>query len=131
MDKKVNMSGQLQSNTLRSCVSAGHANAMPVPRSVYRRVPIYCADAAAMVPTFLRLPGQSRSAVQLLPPPADRSSPLTAVDLARTAEVSCPSPLLSRLQCTASYSSAFNPMLHCVGQRVVWAVGLWHKAQEC
>ena len=41
-----------------------------------------------MVPTMVRLPGQSRSMVQLLPPPSDRHNPLTAVDLARCAEVS-------------------------------------------
>ena len=45
-----------------------------------------------MVPTMVRLPGQSRSMVQLLPPPADSNNPLTAVDLARSAEVTRSSP---------------------------------------
>ncbi len=36
---------------------------------------------------MVKLPGQSRSMVQLLPPPADATSPLTTVDLARSAEV--------------------------------------------
>ena len=40
-----------------------------------------------MVPTMVKLPGQSRSMVQLLPPPADPTNPLTAVELARSAEV--------------------------------------------
>lgn len=116
MDWKVNERRQLQSNFMSSCVSAGYVNA----KDVYTRVPICCADAAAMAPTFLRLPGHSRSAVQLLPPAADRSSPLTAVDLARTAEVSCPSSLLSRLHCTAPHEKALRPTLQCV----VWAVAL-------
>lgn len=41
-----------------------------------------------MVPTLVKLPGQSRSMVQLLPPPSDLDNPLTAVELARSAEVS-------------------------------------------
>ena len=40
-----------------------------------------------MVPTMVKLPGQSRSMIQLLPPPADLDNPLTAVDIARSAEV--------------------------------------------
>lgn len=44
-------------------------------------------DVPAMVPTMVKLPGQSRSMVQLLPPPSDLNNPLTAVELARSAEV--------------------------------------------
>ncbi|DBA66726.1 TPA: hypothetical protein ACH3X2_001875 [Trebouxia sp. C0005] len=40
-----------------------------------------------MVPTMVKLPGQSRSMIQLLPPPAGLDNPLTAVDIARSAEV--------------------------------------------
>ncbi|KAL3135477.1 hypothetical protein ABBQ38_005957 [Trebouxia sp. C0009 RCD-2024] len=45
------------------------------------------SDVPAMVPTLVKLPGQSRGMVQLLPPPADPTNPLTAVELARSAEV--------------------------------------------
>ena len=45
------------------------------------------ADVPAMLPTMVRLPGQSRSAVQLLPPPSDLRNPLTTVELARSVEV--------------------------------------------
>ena len=61
---------------------------------VFSRYTVDIADVAAMVPTFLKLTGQSRSAVQLLPPPSDRNNPLTAVEVARTAEVSCFLPLI-------------------------------------
>ena len=56
---------------------------------VQRRIRTSCfADVPAMVPTMVKLPGQSRSMVQLLPPPSDPRNPLTAVELARSAEVS-------------------------------------------
>lgn len=41
-----------------------------------------------MLPKMVKLPGQSQSMVQLLPPPSDLNNPLTAVELARSAEVS-------------------------------------------
>ncbi len=47
----------------------------------------FCSGAPPMVPTMVKLPGQSRSMIQLLPPPADLHNPLTAVDIARSAEV--------------------------------------------
>ena len=59
-----------------------------------------------MVPTMVRLPGQSRSMVQLLPPPADSTNPLTAVALARSAEVVPPAALLSTCQCCFTLPSA-------------------------
>ena len=47
----------------------------------------FCPGVPPMVPTMVKLPGQSRSMIQLLPPPADLDNPLTAVDIARSAEV--------------------------------------------
>ena len=57
--------------------------------NIQRRIRALCsADVPAMVPTMVKLSGQSRSMVQLLPPPSDPNNPLTAVELARSAEVS-------------------------------------------
>jgi hypothetical protein len=62
-----------------------------------------CSGVPAMVPTMVKLPGQSRSMIQLLPPPADLDNPLTAVDIARSAEVNklqtLPEPVLLANPC--------------------------------
>ena len=55
---------------------------------------------------MVKLPGQSRSMIQLLPPPADLGNPLTAVDIARSAEVNklqtLPKPVLLANLCRHS-----------------------------
>ena len=62
-----------------------------------------CSGVPPMVPTMVKLPGQSRSMIQLLPPPADLDNPLTAVDIARSAEVNklqtLPQPVLLATIC--------------------------------
>ena len=76
-------------------------------------------DVPAMVPTMVKLPGQSRSMVQLLPPPSDLNNPLTAVELARSAEVSlkCRQVIMSQqwchceIICVAVHGCIFS--IHC------------------
>ena len=45
------------------------------------------AGAHPMVPTLVAVPGKSRQRFVLLPPPADRTDPLSIVDLGKAAEV--------------------------------------------
>ena len=56
-------------------------------KSVFALLLGFCSGVPPMVPTMVKLPGQSRSMIQLLPPPADLDNSLTAVDIARSAEV--------------------------------------------